>query len=1280
MGLAHPHESSTNFPAPNHDQLRFSIMSYKGYEGQPTNSGYALDFYPITPMIDDIATLQAMYGANLNYHATGDIYKWATGAKIFETIWDTGGIDQIDASNQLQGAMINLEPGTLSQVGTAIWNGQSYMRDTLGIAYGAIIENARGTAYSDTILGNGAANTLWGGSGNDTLSAGGGNDTVDGGLDVDTLVLSGNLAAYAISRPNATDLVLTRSGESVTVRGVESIQFADGTRTFGEVTGNTASAFGDELTGTAGDDSLDGLAGNDTLIGLAGNDTLIGGLGNDSLVGGAGDDTYSVDVAADIIVELAGEGTDTVNVALASGTYVLGETLENAAVTSAGAVGLTGNAGNNVLTGNAVNNSLSGGAGNDTLDGGAGTDTLIGGAGDDTYVVNMAGDVINETVAGSDGIDQVNVAFTAAGTYILSANVENAFIGNGQAGVNITGNAQSNWLDGNEQANVISGGAGGDNLTGHGGNDTIDGGVVLDRINYTDGNWLSYSSSTSGVIVNLSSITGDGSVGFGTASDGLGGTDRVMNVQFIRGSDHNDSILGSSALIFEQFEGGAGNDTLDGGAITDANLNFNRVSYTNAAAAVVVDLAAGTASGGAGDDQISNFNQVRGSAHNDTLLGSNTSAYTEAFEGRAGNDSIDGRGGYDMVRYDAATTGVNVNLVTGLALDGQGGTDTLTGIEGIRGGNFNDLLTGGNAANGVVLSDGLMEFFRGNGGSDTIDGGQGYDRADYDSASTGVTVTLGGTGNGTAQDGQGGTDTLISIEAVRGSDFADVLNGSDTGEFESLEGNKGNDTIDGNGGFDRVDYSRATAAVNVNISNIAAGTASDGQGGTDTLRDIEWVRGSAFNDTIVGSAAANNLEGRAGNDSISGGAGNDTLSAGGGNDTVDGGLDVDTLVLSGNLAAYAISRPNATDLVLTRSGESVTVRGVESIQFADGTRTFGEVTGNTASAFGDELTGTAGDDSLDGLAGNDTLIGLAGNDTLIGGLGNDSLVGGAGDDTYSVDVAADIIVELAGEGTDTVNVALASGTYVLGETLENAAVTSAGAVGLTGNAGNNVLTGNAVNNSLSGGAGNDTLDGGAGTDTLIGGAGDDTYVVNMAGDVINETVAGSDGIDQVNVAFTAAGTYILSANVENAFILTGIHGVGLTGNSSNNLLIGGNGHTALSGGIGNDTLNGLGGNDTLTGGAGADLFIFDTSPGVGNVDTINDFQSGVDTIGLSSALFTGLGAVGDHVGLSANLTYNSITGALAYDADGAGGGAAVQIVILGASTHPAVLGNDFLLI
>ena len=80
------------------------------------------------------------------------------------------------------------------------------------------------------------------------------------------------------------------------------------------------------------------------------------------------------------------------------------------------------------------------------------------------------------------------------------------------------------------------------------------------------------------------------------------------------------------------------------------------------------------------------------------------------------------------------------------------------------------------------------------------------------------------------------------------------------------------------------------------------------------------------------------------------------------------------------------------------------------------------------------------------------------------------------------------------------------------------------------------------------------------------------------------------------------------------------------------------------------------------------------------MDTITDFQSGVDVIALSASIYAGLGVVGDTVGLSANLTYSSVTGVLAYDADGAGAGAAVQIALLGVSTHPAALANDFLLI
>ncbi|MFB2351364.1 hypothetical protein, partial [Priestia megaterium] len=85
--------------------------------------------------------------------------------------------------------------------------------------------------------------------------------------------------------------------------------------------------------------------------------------------------------------------------------------------------------------------------------------------------------------------------------------------------------------------------------------------------------------------------------------------------------------------------------------------------------------------------------------------------------------------------------------------------------------------------------------------------------------------------------------------------------------------------------------------------------------------------------------------------------------------------DSDTVVLAGAVAAYTITRPNATAVVLTRAGETVTVRTVESFQFADGARTLGAVVGNTASPFNDDLTGTAGNDTLDGLAGADTLTG-----------------------------------------------------------------------------------------------------------------------------------------------------------------------------------------------------------------------------------------------------------------------------------------------------------------
>lgn len=143
----------------------------------------------------------------------------------------------------------------------------------------------------------------------------------------------------------------------------------------------------------------------------------------------------------------------------------------------------------------------------------------------------------------------------------------------------------------------------------------------------------------------------------------------------------------------------------------------------------------------------------------------------------------------------------------------------------------------------------------------------------------------------------------------------------------------------------------------------------------------------------------------------------------------------------------------------------------------------------------------------------------------------------------------------------------------------------------------------------------------------------------------------------------------------------------ITGNAGNNI---------ISGAAGADRLFGKGGKDTLTGGSGADKFIFDTVPGTGNIDTITDFVHGIDKIMFDDDIFTALGITGTvagaaltankfHVGASAldtldRIVYNSSTGALYYDANGSGAGAAVQVALIGTSIHPTLSTSDFLVI
>ncbi|MDK1389880.1 calcium-binding protein, partial [Sinorhizobium sp. 8-89] len=301
------------------------------------------------------------------------------------------------------------------------------------------------------------------------------------------------------------------------------------------------------------------------------------------------------------------------------------------------------------------------------------------------------------------------------------------------------------------------------------------------------------------------------------------------------------------------------------------------------------------------------------------------------------------------------------------------------------------------------------------------------------------------------------------------------------------------------------------------------------------------------------------------------------------------------------------------------------------------------------------------------------------------GAGADNMRGLGGNDTYVVDNASDIVNEsLTGSsGTDTVqsliSFSLANTARVLGA-VENLTLLGSGNISGTGNTGANVLTGN---------AGANVLNGGAGADNMRGLGGNDTYVVDNAGDIVNESLTGSAGVDTVQslISFSLANTARVLGAVENLTLL-GSGNINGTGSTGNNVLTGNAGANVLNGGAGNDLVNGGAGKDTLSGGIGNDTFFFNTAlNATTNIDRITDFSVPADTIRLENAVFTVLGTVGTlaaaafHLGSAAHdaddrIVYNPSTGGLVYDSNGNAAGGAVQFATL--STGLSLTHADFL--
>jgi Ca2+-binding RTX toxin-like protein len=324
--------------------------------------------------------------------------------------------------------------------------------------------------------------------------------------------------------------------------------------------------------------------------------------------------------------------------------------------------------------------------------------------------------------------------------------------------------------------------------------------------------------------------------------------------------------------------------------------------------------------------------------------------------------------------------------------------------------------------------------------------------------------------------------------------------------------------------------------------------------------------------------------------------------------------------------------------------------------------------GNTGN---DTLRGDNGNDYLDGGEDADSLIGGNGNDVFDGGLGNDIMSGGEGDDIYYVDNAFDVIQEETNaSGNDLV---YSSISINLVNYIENLTLIGEGNITGAGNVLNNVLIGNNKVNILNGLAGDDTLYGLDGNDTLKGGdgndylngdgerltvegdapepvyiaadrmeggAGNDTYVVNSSADVVvedanqgNDTIISSISYnldrDVENLTLVGSGNLTGAGNILNNLLIGNDQVNILNGLAGNDAIYGEGGNDQLIGGLGNDTLSGGEGADTLLGSGGANCFILDDfdetlSPSISGVDTLRDFQAGVDKIQLQRSSFTAL--------------------------------------------------------
>ncbi len=701
--------------------------------------------------------------------------------------------------------------------------------------------------------------------------------------------------------------------------------------------------------------------------------------------------------------------------------------------------------------------------------------------------------------------------------------------------------------------------------------------------------------------------------------------DNILTGSALAEGTYRDLLIGGAGD--DTLGGGRGSDTLDGGDGQDRlNGGDGSNSLTGGAGNDVLDGSGGndTVNGGTGNDVIA------GGDDNDLLIQQDWFG-TDRFDGGRGTDTLD----YSGAATDAVAlpdgsppeASVHVSLVTGTVvkyLDGvASATDTIRNVDLFIVTAFNDTLDGNSGAN---MLEGRL-------GNDLLNGGDGDDTLNGDFGANFLNQN----------DTVGGDDTL------NGGAGNDSLSGGAGNDYFVQDSAYGGDKIDGGIGIDTVDYSHSD--INGIAANLASGKvakyANGYQKGVDTLRNIETLIATDFNDTLTGGGANALLLAGAGDDHFA-------MLVAAGNDTLDGGSGLNTMEYSsapsgaavlidfqaGTVSKYQNDRLIGVDVYtniasVTASGGADTLTGSDKNDILNG------------GAGNDVLNGGDGNDVLNGGAGNDVLNGGDGNDVLNGGTGNDALNGGNGDDRFIQTSAAAVTTIDGAVGSDTLDYSQLKGgisanlaaywdgpahsfigivekhtgsalagtdTFLNIDTLIGTAYNDTLTGGadpdmLQGEAGNDVLVGGWNNNdTLFGGSGNDTLSGSSSmavqTDYMAGDDGDDVFVIHQT--YGNETMDGGSGFDTVDysdlnpfidqglVVDLAAGTAFRDHGGWGGYsndtdLLRNIEGV--RGSWLSDVLTGDDKDNVLRGYKSDDTLNGAGGNDKLFGDTGDDLIL-----------------------------------------------------------------------------------------